>query len=58
MVDWHRAFIWDQPSGLAYNYTLASLRRVLANPRAQGELLPLPAAKLMTPEAVSAASEQ
>lgn len=40
LVDYHRAFVWQRPYGLAYNYTIASLERSLSSRRSAGTLFP------------------
>ena len=36
---YHRAFLWEAPYGLAYNYTIASITRSLHNRRNSAPLL-------------------
>jgi len=40
LLDFHRAFVWQRPYGLAYNYTLAALEHSLANRRSTAALFP------------------
>ena len=60
LVKYHRAFNWEAPYGLAYNYTVASLSRSVHIRRTSGPLLERSSFKAFraeqqhTPPAVSA----